>query len=173
MPIPLLFGGSQAAVFKAARAANDTFVKPVIGGGVRTQGPESFASAMQAAAAAKSSTGAKTVNPADAKKAQLALNAFHQRLMQLMANSQVDTSQPIELQSDGQGGVQVAGNNLDADKITSILNDHPELVAQFQSLAQTFGQLRAGDPTQAADDALHPPVFGITINGQQAQATFS
>ncbi len=171
MPIPFVLGGTQAAL-QAARAANDTFVKPAIGNATRTQSPPTFASAMQAAAA-KSSTGAKTVNQADLQKAQNALNAFHQTLLQLMTNGQVDTSQQIQLQSDGQGGVQVAGNNPDADKITAILNDHPELVAQFQSLSQSYGQLRAADLTLAADDALHPPVFGITINGQQAQATFA
>jgi hypothetical protein len=171
MPIPLLLGGSKAA-FNAARAANDTFVAPPAGNAVRTQSAPNFANAMQAAAT-KSTTGAKTVNQADAQKAQNALNAFHQTLLKLMADGQVDTSQPIQLQSDGLGGVQVAGNNPDADKITAILNDHPELVAQFQALAQSYGQLRAADPTLAAADTLHPPVFGITINGQQAQATFS
>jgi hypothetical protein len=165
MPFPLALGGSQAAI-QTAQAANSALVKPAVGSATQSAG--SFAGAMQAAAAKS----AASASQANAQKAQTALTAFRQTLMQLMAANQVNTSQPIQLESDGQGGVQVAGDSPDSDKIMSIFHDHPELVAQFQSLAQSFAKLRAADPTQAAADAQQPPVFGITINGQQAQATF-
>lgn len=165
MPIPFLAGG--AAVVQAAGSAGASVANAAA---KKTAGSAGFAAALKSAAA-RQSTGA--ASQASAQQAQNNLQAFQQRLLQLMANSQVDTSQEIRLQSDGQGGVQVDTNSADADKIKTIFNEHPELVAQFQTLAQQFTQLRAADPTQAAADALHPVTFGLQVNGQQVQVSFA
>jgi hypothetical protein len=176
MDLSGVFGQNKAAQFNAARTANDTFVKPQAGSGaVRAVARPNFATAMASAIAAKTG-GADPNASADAlqQTAQQNLNAFHKQLVTLLAGSQVNLSQPIRLESDGQGGVQVAGNNPDAGKIMSVLHDHPELVSQFQSLAKTYQQLRAANPLTAAEDSeLSPPEFGVTFTSQQVQAAFA
>jgi hypothetical protein len=167
MGIPLLAGGA-AAVQVAGNAGNS--VANIAN--AKLPGLSGFAGALKSAGN-KQAAGAGGTSQATAQQAQNALQSFQQRLLQLMSESQVDTSQEFRLQSDGQGGVQVVSNSLDSDKITTIFHDHPELVAQFQSLAQTFTQFRAADPTQVAADALHPVSFGLTLNAQQVQVSFA
>lgn len=164
MAIPLLTGGAaavQAAGSAGAGVAN-----------VATSKGAGFAAALKSAAN-KQAAGASAATSAAAQQAQNNLNAFQQQLQQLLSLNQIDTSQPIRLKSDGQGGVEVDSNSADADKIKAIFQDHPELVTQFQSLAQQYTQLRASNPTQAAADALQPVSFGLQINGQQVQVSFA
>lgn len=167
MGIPLLTGG--AAVAQVAGNATNSVANAAAN---KFPGRAGFAAALKSAAN-KQAAGASGSSQAATQQANNNLQAFQQRLLQLMSESQVDASQEIRLQSDGQGGVQVISNSPDADKITAIFHEHPELVAQFQSLAATFSQLRAADPTQAATDALHPVSFGVTLSGQQVQVSFA
>ncbi len=161
MAVPSIFGGSCAAQFNAARSANNVSSQPQFGAG-----DANFSSALSAQA-----TGG-TAAANQQQQAQIALNAFQKKLLPLLSAAKVDTSQEIHLESDGQGGIRVAGNSPDADKITAVLSEHPELAVQFESLQQQFQKLRAADPASVQDDKLHPPVFGITLTDQQAAPVF-
>jgi hypothetical protein len=134
-----------------------------------TSGPQANSPAASAASAA---TTAAAATAALQQKANAALDAFRKQFQALLAANKIDASQSIQLVSDGQGGVDVAGDSPDAGQIKSLLLDHPDLVAQFTSLAQTFTSLRASDPLQA-NGLLSAARFGVTFAGQQSTLAFS
>ncbi len=77
------------------------------------------------------------------------LGSFREKFQRLLEEYGIDSSQPISLQSDEWGSLQVAGDHPQKDAISKLLADHPELVAEFQSLQQQATAVRAADPTAA------------------------
>ncbi len=104
------------------------------------------------------------------QQANNALAAFRQQFQSLLAANNISTSQPIQLMSDGHGGIDIAPGAPNASQIKSLLQNHPEITSQFASLSQTFLSLRAADPTQAASAQN---ILNVTLSGSQATVSFS
>ena len=83
------------------------------------------------------------------------------RLQQRLAAAGVASSQPLELVSDGLGGVQVSGDHPDRALIEQTLNGDPALLAQFQQLGQQSRQLSPSERERDRRD------FGLVIAGEQ------
>jgi hypothetical protein len=134
-----------------------------------------FASMLGQAAsqgASPTTSAAASATSALQQQANAALDGFRKQFQALLIANQIDISQPIQLQSDGLGGVDVSADNPDAGHIKSLLQSRPDLVAQFASLNQQFAALRAADPTQS-NSAQQNTKFGVTFSGQQATIAFS
>lgn len=59
------------------------------------------------------------------------VESFEKLFEQELAKAGVDTSQPIKLVSNGEGGVLVTNNHPDKDKIEAMFNDNPDLQQGF------------------------------------------
>jgi len=109
---------------------------------------------------------AKTAaSDADCKAAcEQAVERFRESAYQRLTAAGVDLSQPIELQSDGLGGIQVAGEHPDRALIEQTLSGDLNLQQQFRSLAEKYAQ---------ANPSLDPRDydFGVTLTGSSAQVS--
>ncbi len=59
------------------------------------------------------------------------MESFEKLFTQELAKAGVDTSLPIKLASDGEGGVLVTNDHPDKDKIEAMFNDNPDLQQGF------------------------------------------
>lgn len=121
--------------------------------------------------------------------AQKALQQFQKQLNELLAAQGIDLSQPINLQSDQFGGIDLTNDHPQRAQIEQLLADHPELGEQFNELSAAFGFLRARqerqafsqlyaiDPTLAAErenrrNENAPGEFLLSLLGEEAQVRF-
>lgn len=156
--IPLI---ATAAV--AARGVLQTFA-----------GGASFADALSAGQTeAQADDGIADANSADAipladreRRWQTALDRFRQLLAQKLAAAGVNLNEPIEIQDDGLGGLQVAGNHADRAAIEQTLAGDANLAAQFQSLAQSYAALHPEFDPQQVD-------FGLLLSGDKLQVALA
>ena len=72
-------------------------------------------------AAAAEASGATGQSPDLKQQADKALADFRQSVTKLLSDAGIDTSHKIRLESDGQGGVHVAGDHPDREKIEQLL----------------------------------------------------
>jgi siderophore synthetase component len=133
-------------------------------------------------------TGPQSVdlNQLRSQTAQLLAN-FRGQLNQLLAENGIDTSQPISLQADATGGVQVTSNHPQKDAIEELLADNSELSDTFNQLQQNYALLQQA--SQAAAPALMPgapqlgksatqpgdanaPKFSIVLRNGQASVAY-
>jgi hypothetical protein len=137
----------------------------------------SFADALKSAGGANDSANASGKTAADSllevrRQADTSLAELSKSLQQVLKDSGVDTSQPIRLECDGQGGVKVAGNHPDREKIERALAENPELASKFQSLAAEYQQLHSAEK-QGTSDAGAAAVFGIVLKKDEAKVEFA
>jgi len=74
-----------------------------------------------------------------------ALADFVARLRQRLAILGIDVGDPLALESDGLGGIQVDGERPDRAAIEQSLAGDPQLLAEFQKLAEQYAALMGGD----------------------------
>lgn len=106
-------------------------------------------------------------------QADKALADFKQSVSKLLSDAGIDTTHKIRLESDGQGGVHVAGDHPDRDKIEDLLRSNPELAQQFQQLAEQFQKLRAAEPAAAATPQILSQKFGLSLCDGEAEVEFA
>lgn len=93
--------------------------------------------------------------------------ALGSKITGLLANSGVDTSQPIDLTLDYQGQIRVANDHPDKEKIEKILAENPEVRNKFAQLTamgnliegaeeyQKFAEEYARNPQAAVEKYAH------------------
>lgn len=68
----------------------------------------------------------------------------------------------------------MAGDHPDREQIDQLLHDNPELVQQFQQLADQFQKLReAIKPAAAATPQILSQKFGLALQDGEAQVEFA
>ena len=156
------------APFTAVRQAAEPFSK-TLGSAMSSDSKATD----QAQPAGYDPASASAVRLADLRRlADLSLSEFKRTLKQLLADAGVDTNQMIRLEPDGNGGVTLAGQHPDRDKIEKIFEENPDLAAKFQALAQKFNDLRAAENKPQSDQPLLGPSFGLSIINDDFQAAF-
>jgi hypothetical protein len=136
-------------------------------------GGTSFADMLSVGPAEASADGAEGANPAAAipladreRSWQAALDSFRTQLGQKLAAAGVNLNEPIEIQDDGLGGLQLGGNLADRDLIEQTLSGDAGLAAQFQSLAKSYADLHPEfDP--------HQTDFGVLLSGDELQVSLA
>ena len=91
-----------------------------------------------------------------------ALADFVARLRQRLAVLGIDLDEPLALEGDGLGGIQVDGDRPDRAAIEQSLAGDRQLLAEFQQLAEQYAALGG------SHDGLGG--FGLVIGGEEAQA---
>jgi len=115
--------------------------------------------------------GPSKINQADLKReCEAGLSEFRRTLLDLFDKSGVDTRQEIRLESNGFGGVVVAGGHPDADKIEDIFKENPDLLEKFHALETGYKKLQAGEGDDFETSGIFGPVFGLTILEDEVKA---
>ncbi|MEQ8788659.1 MAG: hypothetical protein RIC55_20280 [Pirellulaceae bacterium] len=109
---------------------------------------------------------------------QAGLDEFRKQLQDRLAAGGVDLSQPITLQTDSFGGIEVAGDHPDRALIEQILADDAALTAAFQQLSSEHATVATGDAKslEKGNDSAYDRVlkdirrrdFRVTFQGEQA-----
>lgn len=106
---------------------------------------------------------ANSKNEITGQKFEQAVRDFARRLQERLAMAGVSSSQPIELVSDGQGGVQVSGDHPERALIEQTLNGDQQLLTEFQKLADQCRQLAPSEEERDRRD------FGLFLAGEEVQ----
>jgi hypothetical protein len=120
----------------------------------------SFAAELLRAAGGASSQQQTTSEKSAAARAavKLRIDEMQQRIQQQLATAGVQLMQPLELVSNGQGGIAVAGPHPQQAAIEEILGSDILLERDFNNLAIDYDEFASG--TDAAD---LPPTLVIAI----------
>ena len=121
---------------------------------------------------------------------QRLLDDFQTRANQLLAANGIDLSQPIRLQGDAFGGIQVANEHPDKQAIEQLLSANFDVMDAFHKLGANFTALRdaalgralgrepaasalgeASKSLLAAPDRT-PPKFNLTLRNGRADVSF-
>jgi hypothetical protein len=106
---------------------------------------------------------------AQKQSAALALSEFQRQLKQTLMAAGIDTGQPIHLEVDGNGGVNVGGDHPQRSQIQELFEKHPDLAEKFTALARQYGDLRAAE---SGGSPLIPPTFSLMLQDDKAQVAF-
>jgi hypothetical protein len=98
------------------------------------------------------------------KKLEKALVDFARRLKERLAMAGVDAGGLLELVSDGLGGIQIGGERANRSAIEQVLSDDPQLLAEFNKLAETHQSL-GGNDDRLAD-------FGVLVGQDDAEVVW-
>jgi hypothetical protein len=93
---------------------------------------------------------------------QAALDRFRDHLASQLTAAGVNLSGPIELQSDGLGGVQVAGDHPQRAQIEQAISGNFSLQQEFQALSGQYAGLHPQFDPQHSD-------FGLLLAGDRLQ----
>jgi hypothetical protein len=93
-----------------------------------------------------------------------ALREFVAKLRQRLAVAGIDLTGPLEVTSDGLGGVQVGSERADRAAIEQALSGDEQLLAEFHNLAEQH-QALADDDARLAD-------FGLLIQDDDAEVVW-
>ena len=91
----------------------------------------------------------------------LAAEKFRELLQRALSAAGVDLTVPLEIKSDGLGGIQAAGDHPDRRLIEQVLSGDTSLQQQFQSLANDYAKLHSEFDLRHDD-------FGLLIADGQA-----
>ncbi len=127
-----------------------------------------FASALSSAVSALGAPSAAETNQiASQQNYSDSLSNLQNKLNQLFQAAGIGTSNDIQLTLAADGTVQLANNHPDADQINQVLNEHPELVGMFRSLAKSYQQSNQNSST-AANTTADSQLTLTLSNGQAA-----
>jgi hypothetical protein len=83
----------------------------------------------------------------------------------------VDTSQPLDLNTDANGRVKVVGDHPDKDKIEAMFADDPELSNQFRQISSTGSFIKAcEDYVEFAADYAQDPKAAVAKHAHMFSA---
>ncbi len=88
------------------------------------------------------------------EEAMAELQAFRNLLLSRMSEAGIDTSLSFHLESDGAGGVQMAGDHPNKENIEQLFEENPDLRIAFNYLDGTFGLMKAQEDYQALKESL-------------------
>jgi len=120
----------------------------------------SFAAELLRAAGGAPATAERAANPSTAEKKalQLQIDEMQQRIQQQLAAAGIQVTQPLDLISNGQGGIAVSGPHPQQAEIEEALGSDFLLERDFNNLAMDYEEFV---DTHAAGDL--PPALMITI----------
>jgi hypothetical protein len=100
-------------------------------------------------------------SPVAQERFEQALADFVARLRQRLAILGIEVSDPLTLESDGLGGIQVAADRADRAVIEQSLAGDEQLLAEFQKLAEQYAAL------EGSEDRLGD--FGLLMHERGAE----
>ncbi|MDX1948783.1 MAG: hypothetical protein SFU86_25570 [Pirellulaceae bacterium] len=103
----------------------------------------------------------------DRQEFEARLRDFAHQVQQRLSASGAGSTGPLELVSDGLGGVQVSGDHPDRARIEQVLSGDAALLARFQQLADEAKQL---NPAENSPDRRD---FGVSLAGDKVATFFA
>jgi hypothetical protein len=101
---------------------------------------------------------------------ETSLKKFRDAILRRFAGAGIDTSVPVQLHSDGLGGVNVAGQHPDRLAIEQLFASDEELTSTFNQLAAQHAQLQSLDaPALDAHPLLDNSPFSLRLSGNEIQ----
>jgi hypothetical protein len=109
------------------------------------------------------------------RETEAALQRFGQSARQRLGKAGIDLSLPIDLQSDGHGGVLASGDHPQRAFIEQLFGDNPDLARAFHELLQRLYSMRPLDPTENGQptDAWDATRISLVLKGEEATVQFN